>query len=213
MTSLTIEEPTNNDKTLKQEEVTASLAELNYTVVDKETRKIRNILDQICIGKKKNELVKLTTNDGSVQIPYYIAEYSFLIKSILDRNDEEDEEDKDDEIPLTEVTYPILCKILYFLKKYSEEPFDQIEKPLRSENLKEIVSDEWYADFIERLSQEELFAIIQAANYMDIKPLLDLSCASVAAMIKGKTPEEIRVAFNIDDDFTDDEKETMNIKE
>jgi hypothetical protein len=27
---------------------------------------------------------------------------------------------------------------------------------------------------------------------MDIKPLLDLTCATVASMIKGKTPEEIR---------------------
>ena len=27
---------------------------------------------------------------------------------------------------------------------------------------------------------------------MDIKPLLDLTCAAVASMIKGKTPEEIR---------------------
>ena len=32
---------------------------------------------------------------------------------------------------------------------------------------------------------------------MDIKPLLDLTCATVASMIKGKTPEEIRLQFNI----------------
>jgi len=27
---------------------------------------------------------------------------------------------------------------------------------------------------------------------MDIKPLLDLTCAKVASMIKGKTPEQVR---------------------
>lgn len=37
---------------------------------------------------------------------------------------------------------------------------------------------------------------------MDIKPLLDLTCATVATMIKGKTPEEIRAHFNIVNDFT-----------
>ena len=40
--------------------------------------------------------------------------------------------------------------------------------------------------------QEMLFELILAANFMDIKPLLDLACAKVASMIKGKTPEDIR---------------------
>ena len=66
---------------------------------------------------------------------------------------------------------------------------------------------------------------------MDIKPLLDLTCATVASMIKGKTvsnyimesallasvlltltlflysqPEEIRTTFNITNDFTPEEE-------
>ena len=41
---------------------------------------------------------------------------------------------------------------------------------------------------------------------MDIKSLLDLTCAKVASMIKGKTPEEIRKTFNIVNDFTPEEE-------
>ena len=41
---------------------------------------------------------------------------------------------------------------------------------------------------------------------MDIKSLLDLTCAKVAALIKGKTPEEIRKTFNIVNDFTPEEE-------
>jgi len=46
------------------------------------------------------------------------------------------------------------------------------------------VVSEWDATFVE-VDQETLFELILAANYMDIKPLLDLTCAKVASMIKG----------------------------
>jgi S-phase kinase-associated protein 1 len=44
---------------------------------------------------------------------------------------------------------------------------------------------------------------------MDIKALLDLACAKVASMIKGKTPEAIRKTFNITNDFTPEEEEAV----
>lgn len=37
-----------------------------------------------------------------------------------------------------------------------------------------------------------LFEIILAANYLDIKPLLDVGCKTVANMIKGKTVRHCR---------------------
>lgn len=51
--------------------------------------------------------------------------------------------------------------------------------------------------------------IFQAANYLNIKSLLDLTCQTVADMIKGKTPEEIRKTFNIKNDFTPEEEEEV----
>ena len=64
---------------------------------------------------------------------------------------------------------------------------------------------EYDAAFV-KVDQSTLFELILAANYMDIKSLLDLTCAKVASMIKGKTPEQIRKTFNIRNDFTPEEE-------
>ena len=42
-----------------------------------------------------------------------------------------------------------------------------------------------------------------------MRGLLDVSCKTVANMIKGKSPEEIRRTFNIKNDFTPDEEEQI----
>lgn len=67
------------------------------------------------------------------------------------------------------------------------------------------VVQEWYATFV-AVDQEILFELILAANYMDIKPLLDLTCATVASLIKGKSAEDIRKQFHIVNDFTPEEE-------
>lgn len=51
-----------------------------------------------------------------------------------------------------------------------------------------------------------LFNLTLAANYLDIKPLLDLCCAKISSLIKNKTPEEIRVNLDIVNDFTPEEE-------
>jgi S-phase kinase-associated protein 1 len=80
----------------------------------------------------------------------------------------------------------------------------EIEKPLKSPIMSDVVQ-QWYANFVD-LEQVLLFELILAANYMDIKPLLDLTCATVASMIKGKNPDEIRATFNITNDFSPEEE-------
>merc|ERR1712045_975509 len=95
-------------------------------------------------------------------------------------------------------------KVIKYMQYHHTNPAKEIEKPLKSANMREVVS-EWDANFVE-VDQETLFELILAANYMDIKPLLDLTCAKVASMIKGRTPDEIRKIFNISSDFTPEEE-------
>ncbi|PIA56863.1 hypothetical protein AQUCO_00700904v1 [Aquilegia coerulea] len=67
----------------------------------------------------------------------------------------------------------------------------------------------WDADFA-KVDQATLFDIILAANYLNIKSLLDLTCQTVADIIKGKNPEDIRKTFNIKNDFTPEEEEEIH---
>ena len=62
---------------------------------------------------------------------------------------------------------------------------------------------------IVQVDQGTLFELILAANYLDIKGLLDVTCKTVANMIKGKSAEEIRKTFNIKNDFTPEEEEQV----
>ena len=151
--------------------------------------------------------VCLVSQEGDkFEIPKKVAMMSELVKTMI-RTDEDDDEDEesDQEIPLVNVKNKVLAKVIEFCKYHTENgPMKDIEKPLKSPNMKEVVG-EWDAEFVQ-IEQEMLFELILAANYMDIKSLLDLTCAKVASMIKGKTPEEIRRTFNIVNDFTPEEE-------
>ncbi|OCH93406.1 Skp1-domain-containing protein [Obba rivulosa] len=59
---------------------------------------------------------------------------------------------------------------------------------------------EWDQQFID-IEWKTMADIIQAANYLQIKPLLDVGCQQVARMIRGKTPAEIQSMFNISNNF------------
>ncbi|MCE3050268.1 suppressor of kinetochore protein mutant [Datura stramonium] len=105
-------------------------------------------------------------------------------------------------IPLPNVTSKILSKVIEYCKRHVEAAANTDDKASEDE-LKSFDSD-----FV-KVDQGTLFDLILAANYLNIKSLLDLTCQTVADMIKGKTPEEIRKTFNIKNDFTPEEEEEV----
>jgi len=57
--------------------------------------------------------------------------------------------------------------------------------------------------------QDVVFELMLVANFLNIPSLLDLMCAVVATLIKGKTPEQIRETFSIENNFTPEEEEAV----
>ena len=87
---------------------------------------------------------------------------------------------------------------------------DDLPPPEDDENREKVTDDisTWDMEFL-KVDQGTLFELILAANYLDIKGLLDVTCKTVANMIKSKQAEEIRKTFNIKNDFTLAEEEQV----
>ena len=104
-------------------------------------------------------------------------------------------------IPVKNVSGTILAKVIEYLQIDAEKEANKWADD--SAEFKKLTDE-----FV-KVDQSTLFELILAANYMNIKELLDLTCLTVANMIKGKTPEEIRTTFNIKNDFTAEEEEEV----
>ena len=141
--------------------------------------------------------ITLKSSDGETfEVDEAVALESQTIKHMVE------DDCADNGIPLPNVTSKILAKVIEYCKKHvdASKPDD---RPSNDEDLKA-----WDTDFV-KIDQATLFDLILAANYLNIKSLLDLTCQTVADMIKGKTPEEIRKTFNIKNDFTPEEEEEV----
>lgn len=73
---------------------------------------------------------------------------------------------------------------------------------------KEDELEKWVAEFV-KVDNVTLFELVHAANYLDIKNLLELTCKTVAKIMHGKTSEQIRRTFKIGNDFSPEEEEEI----
>jgi len=135
-----------------------------------------------------------------------IAKMSTTIKTMLEDLGVNSEEGNEEKIPLPNVRGEILRLVIQWAQQHRDDPPLPEDDDSREKRTDDI--SQWDQDFL-KVEQAILFDLILAANYLDIKGLLDVTCKTVANMIKGKTPEEIRRTFNIKNDFTPAEEEQI----
>jgi len=149
--------------------------------------------------------IKLQSSDGEVfDIDVEIAKQSITIKTMLD--DLGMDEGEEEIVPLPNVNAAIMRKVVQWCTYHKDDPpapDDDDNKEKRTDDI-----SSWDADFL-KVDQGTLFELILAANYLDIKGLLDVTCKTVANMITGKQPEEVRKTFNIKNDFTPTEEDQV----
>ena len=157
-------------------------------------------------------LIKIQTSDlQQHDLKEELYKYSLYLKNLVETSkDISSENDVENlSVKLDNIDSSVFQKILDFLEIYNIKPFQKIDKPLKSDDLSYCVSEEYIA-FLDTMEMELLFEVIKAANFLEIESLLDLTCAKVATMLKGKTVEEIRETFGIENDFSPEEEEDSN---
>ncbi|XP_048573867.1 SKP1-like protein 1 isoform X2 [Triticum urartu] len=150
-----------------------------------------------------SNMITLKSSDGEeFQVEEAVAMESQTIRHMIE------DDCADNGIPLPNIDSKILSKVIEYCKKHVQADSSSSTSTAAAAPAEDLKSFD--AEFV-KVDQATLFDLILAANYLNIKGLLDLTTIglagyTVADMIKGKTPEEIRKTFNIKNDFTPEEE-------
>ena len=164
--------------------------------LDEEERRLTNVELGLEPAKDGDEVGSRYTR--IFQLSEAEAEQSATIKQLIE------DAGTDNPIPLMNVDSQTFEKVKEWLAYRAEHPLEDVDPTTPTE------LDEWSQAYVEVGDNKELlFALTMGANYLDIKSLLDVSAQGIANLIKGKTTEEIREMFNIENDWTPEEEEQV----
>ncbi|KAF8367897.1 hypothetical protein PRIPAC_85726 [Pristionchus pacificus] len=167
-----------------------------------------NLINSFLFTQQVAMPITLTSSDDkSFSVDRLVIKHAGTIETLISTMGLEDSEEASMPIPLPNVTGPVLELVIKWLDHHKEDPVKE-EKEDDGERRSDDIP-QWDQDFLKDKPQSVLFDIFLAANYLDIKGLLQTCCKTVANMIKGKSPEEIRQHFNIKNDFTPEEEEQI----
>nr|GMD63028.1 SKP1-like protein 1A [Ipomoea batatas] len=137
-------------------------------------------------------MIILRSSDGEIfEVEEAVALEMQMIKYMID------DECANTTIPIANVTGKILNKVIEYCKSHAETA------QTSQDDLKD-----FDANFI-KVDHQTLSDLIIAANFLNVKSLLDLTCQAVTNLIKKMTVEKVRKFFNIQNDFTPEEEEEI----
>ena len=184
---------------------------------------------------KRNKIILCSAEDEEIEVDQIVAEELLTVKYMLDDfkemsqgggGGEEEGSSAMHAIPIPNVTTKILKIVLDFCLRVVDENGFLIKPKLSEEDstlcecekgssqkgsdpssTPSIVPSRAALDFCKSLDRVTLFEVVLAANYLNTNYLLDTACATIADLIKDKTPQQIRDMLGIEDDFTPEEFE------
>ena len=115
------------------------------------------------------------------------------------------------EIALEDVRGDVLKALAEYLQFYADKEFPPIPELVSGNDMSKLLTP-FDLRFINTLSYEQAFHLINVSNTLDLEHLHDLVCFKIAAFIKGKTPEEVNKEFIIECQLTQEEAKQLGLE-
>lgn len=139
-----------------------------------------------------------------------IGEKEIAVSGLISNMIEDDDSNNEIEIPLPHSDFYVK-KVVSFCEHHASNPLQMHNGSITNG---EVVSKEifeyvgqWYADLVD-LEVDALFDLLKIADHLHIEPLIELCCLKVATIMKNsKDAGELSKNFNIENDFTEEERQ------
>ena len=147
--------------------------------------------------------ISLVSSEGlAIETSIQIAQLSGFISRIV-------QDYGNEEIQLIQVNSIYLRKILDYSEHHNFTPPDPLSKPIKFEDIEKNVNDPWDSNFILQFTEEQLLELVIAANYLDMKSLLELCYVAIVTMFKNKPVEYFKQKYHIQQDLTPQVEEQL----
>ena len=164
----------------------------------------------------ESKIILKSTKGTKFEVDEESVRLSKLIDTILGSKDEEEDdsgsEEEDDpeihEVPISNLSDEDLTVFLKFVTQYKKTPYE-VKKPIDTNDFTKVIPDKFFRDLVPS-DINKIYSLVNSANYLDCKPFLDLFCAKLATLLKGRSDEELAEIFGVDmSKFTEEVEEKI----
>uniref|UniRef100_A0AC35TRM1 Skp1-related protein n=1 Tax=Rhabditophanes sp. KR3021 TaxID=114890 RepID=A0AC35TRM1_9BILA len=150
----------------------------------------------------------LTTDNNQLDLPMCVVERSgALIQMINDPGIELDSTEQIERIPLQCGTQG-LQKIIEICQFYEDNPEPEKSDTVDAKDVYQQKMDEYITQFHVDVKDYN-WILILAADYLEIKFIFDILCKDVSEAMRGKTVQQLREMYDIENDFSKEEIEYL----
>lgn len=143
-----------------------------------------------------SKVILLSGDHWFLEVDMKAAKMSKTIKIMLEDLDINNDNEV---IPLFSIDGHILMKVVEWMEHHKDDPPKVNSPPVEIDIYAEPRTDglsEWDLNFV-NVNHLTFFAIMRAANFLNIEGLIAVTSKTMVNMIKGKTDDEIREYFSL----------------